>query len=123
MSNDTDFNDLYGSKYLTADDLHGQEPRRKIGKVDLVELKDKDGAAKRRFLAYFVGEDKALVVNKTNAVKLAAAFGKDRMNWIGADVQLYGEMTSIGKEGVRLRVLSTAAKPADADMNDAIPFK
>ncbi len=123
MSNESDFDDLYGSRYLSANDLHGEQPRRKIGRADVVELKEKDGTTKRKFVIHFANEEKALVLNKTNATKLAAAFGKDRTNWIGAEVELYAEMTSLGKEGVRLRPLKpTAAVPGQSEMNDAIPF-
>ena len=121
MSHDTDFDDIYGSKYLTANDLHGEQPRRKIGKVDVAELKDKDGNTKRKYLVYFAGEEKPLVLNKTNAQKLATSFGKERSNWIGVIVELYAEMTSLGKEGVRLRPLKPAAA-APSDMNDEITF-
>jgi hypothetical protein len=71
-----------GSKYLGASDLKGQRPRHTIGKVDVAELKEKDGTTKRKRIVYFEGEDKALVVNKTNAVKLAIAFGKDSRDWV-----------------------------------------
>jgi hypothetical protein len=121
MSTDTDFDDIYGSKYLTVNDLHGEQPRRKIGKVDLVELKEKDGGTKRKFIIYFEGLEKALVANKTNATKLAASFGKDRSKWVGVTVELYSEMTSLGKEGVRLRPLRSATAH-DPELNDAIVF-
>jgi hypothetical protein len=117
MSNETDFDDLYGPKYYGTSDLHGETPRRKIGKVDVAELKDKDGSTKRKFLVYFEGVEKPLVLNKTNAQKLAAAFGKDRTKWIGVVVELYAEMTGLGIEGIRLRPL----KPTGAsDLNDTI---
>ena len=61
------------------------------------------------------------MLNKTNAQKLAAAFGKDRTNWIGMSVELYAEMTSLGKEGVRLRPLKPATSTA-TDMNDKVTF-
>jgi hypothetical protein len=117
MSNESDFDALYGSKYYSSPDLHGETPRHRIGKVALVELKEKDGSTKRKYLVYFDGVEKALVVNKTNAQKLAAAFGKDHANWIGMGVELYSEMTGLGKEGVRVRPL----KPTGAsDLNDTI---
>jgi hypothetical protein len=121
MINETDFDDLYGSKYFSAADLHNQVIRRKIGKVEIAELKDKDGSTKRKFIIYFNGVDKPLVLNKTNAQKLAAALGKDTTAWIGVIVELYAEMTSLGKEGVRLRPVKPAPAAA-VDMNDAIPF-
>jgi hypothetical protein len=120
MTTGTDFDDIYGSKYFSVTDLHGKQPRLKIGKVDLAELKDKDGSTKRKFVVYFEGVEKPLVLNKTNATKLAASFGKDGIKWIGVAVELYAEMTSLGKEGVRLRPLKPPA--AAPDMNDAVPF-
>ena len=122
-----DFDDMYGSKYLGASDLKGQRPRRTIGKVETVDLKEKDGSTKRRRVLYFEGEDKAMVVNKTNATKLAMAFGKEKSEWVGARVELYCEMTSLGKEGVRLQPLRTVAKPPapkppDPEMDDEVPF-
>jgi hypothetical protein len=124
MSNDAEiFDDLYGSKYFSAADLHGEQIKRRIGKVELVELKERDGTSKRKFVVYFDRVEKPLVLNKTNAQKLAASHGKDRANWIGVVVELYAEMTSLGKEGVRLRpVRSAAAGNAADDMNDEIAF-
>jgi hypothetical protein len=120
MFSATDFDDLYGSKYFSAADLHGETPRRKIGKVEIGDLRDKDGSTKRKFLVYFKGEDKPMVLNRTNARTLAAALGKDPTAWIGVVVELYAEMTSLGKEGVRLRIIKTAS--AADDVNDRIKF-
>jgi len=117
MSNESDFDVLYGSKYFAVADLHCGTPRPRIGKVAPAELKDKDGSTKRKLVAYFDGIEKPLVLNKTNAQKLAAAFGKDYSKWVGMEVELYAEMTGLGKEGVRVRPL----KPTGAsDLNDTI---
>ena len=101
-----DFDAMYGSKYFSVPDLKGQRPRRTIGKVEVAELKEKDGSTRRKRILYFEGEDKPLVVNKTNAVKMAMAFGKESSEWIGGRVELYSEMTSLGKEGVRLTAVT-----------------
>ena len=71
----------------------------------------------------FEGVEKGLVINKTNARKLADAYGKQSSKWIGQIVQLYSEDTSFGK-GVRVRPLRKPATPAEPDpaLNDAIPF-
>jgi hypothetical protein len=119
MSNETEFDDLYGSKYLKAADLHGETWHRRIGKVEPVELREKDGKTKRKYAVYFEGVEKALIVNNTNATRLATAFGKDRSKWIGIEVEIYGEMTGLGKEGVRLRPLKPTAA---SDLNDAMNF-
>jgi hypothetical protein len=121
-----EFDLLYGSRYLSADDLKGQRPRRTIGKVEIEDLKQKDGSTKRKFVVFFLEEDKGLVLNVTNAKKLAQAFGKDRTNWAACRVELYSEMTSLGKEGVRLQPLRSVPKapppPVADDMADEIPY-
>jgi hypothetical protein len=130
MSNETDFDDIYGSKYLSAADLHGEIVDCKIGKVEIVDLREKDGSTKQKFVAWLFGVDKPLILNKTNAQKLAASFGKDRTDWRGKPIQLYSEMTSLGKEGVRVRPLKpprkddqiTTGGPPNKDMDDSIPF-
>jgi hypothetical protein len=122
MTYESDFDDLYGSKYFSVADLHGERPRRKIGKIDVTDLKEKDGSTKRKYIVYFEGEDKPLVLNKTNANKLAQAIGKDRRNWPGVTCELYGEMTSLGKEGVRLLPLRSASKPVEPGPDDFIPY-
>jgi hypothetical protein len=136
-NDDDDFDSMYGSKYLSVPDLKGQRPRRTIGKVEVAELKEKNGTTKRKRILYLEGEDKALVCNKTNAEKLALAFGKSSADWVGARIELYPEMTSLGREGVRLTPLRTVAKtppaqkippkpaePAeiDPDLDDEVPF-
>jgi hypothetical protein len=116
-----DFDDLYGSKYMGAADLKGQTWRAKIGKTDVADFKEKSGATKRKYVLFFEGEDKAMVLNKTNAQKLATAYGKDRNSWVGQTVELHSETTSFG-EGLRLRPLRKASPPPDDEMSESIPF-
>jgi hypothetical protein len=118
-----EFDDLYGSKYLSVADLKDREPRLKVGKVEVAELTDKSGVTKRKYVVWFEGVTKALVINRTNAKKLADAYGKQTSNWIGQNVELYSEETTFGK-GVRVRPLR---KPPilvepDRDPDDVIPF-
>jgi hypothetical protein len=100
-----DFDDIYGSKFLGAADLNGQRKRVKIVDTEVSDLREKDGNTRRKYIVWFETEEKALVLNKTNALRLAQAFGKDREGWNGAVIELYSEMTSLGKEGIRLRPL------------------
>jgi hypothetical protein len=122
MSGD-EFDDLYGSKYLSVADLKGGQPQLRIGKVEIAELREKNGGMRRKLVAYFDGQEKALVLNKTNATTLANAFGKQYANWVGQHVQLFTAPTSYG-DGVRVRPLRKPASVAepDPDLNDAIPF-
>jgi hypothetical protein len=100
-----DFDDIYGSKFLGVADLNGQRKRVKIVDTEVSDLREKDGSTKRKYIVWFETEEKALVLNKTNALRLAQAFGKNREGWHGAVIELYSEMTSLGKEGIRLRPL------------------
>jgi hypothetical protein len=118
-----EFKELYGGKYLTAADLKDSPRRRKVGKVAVEEFRDKDGSPKRKYVLYLEGEDKGVVLNKTNALRLAGAFGGDRAIWVGKLVELRAEMTGLGKEGVVVTPLRKAAASAtDPDLNDAVPF-
>src|SRR5262245_30329936 len=99
-----EFDDLYGSKYFSAPDLKGERLRLKIGKVEAAELREKTGGTKWKWIVYFDGQEKALVLNKTNATELAKVFGKKSANWIGQFVELFSAPTSYG-EGVRVRPL------------------
>jgi hypothetical protein len=123
MSDIDEFDDLYGSKYLSVADLKGGEPRLKIGKVEVADLRDKTGTTKRRYVTFFEGIEKGLVINITNAKKLAEAYGKQSAKWIGQIVELYSEDTSLGK-GVRVRPMRKPAIPAqpNSDLDDAIPI-
>ena len=120
-----DFDTLYGSKFLGAADLNGQRKRVKIVDTEVNELREKDGSTRRKYVVWFETEEKGLVLNKTNALRLAQAYGKAREGWSGAVVELYSEMTSLGKEGIRLRpVRPPQQKPQQqqAPNSDEPPF-
>lgn len=53
MSDIDDFDDLYGSKYFSASDLKDSEPRLKVGKVEVAELREKNGTTKRKYVMLF----------------------------------------------------------------------
>jgi hypothetical protein len=97
--NQNEFDKLYGSKFFGVGDLNGARKR----VVEIEELREQDGSKRQKYVVYFIGEDKPLVLNKTNAQTLAHALSKDRQDWVGATVELYSEMTGLGKLGVRLR--------------------
>jgi hypothetical protein len=72
------FDDIYGSKYFGVTDLKDGEPRFKIGKVEVAELREKNGTTKRKYVMLFEGVEKGLVINKTNARKRQAVLEVDR---------------------------------------------
>jgi hypothetical protein len=92
----TSFDDMYGSKYLSVPDLKGGTLRVKIGKVEPADLREKDGTTKKKLVLFFNGRDKGLVLNKTNALVLADAFGKNLDDWVDQRLDIYSEMTGLG---------------------------
>ena len=99
MSNGTDYDEMYGSKYLAATELKGPT-KVTINHVDRVTF-EKPGEVKRtKAVLYFVGAKKAMVLNKTNADALAAAFGRDFDDWPGKRATLKVEHTTFGGKRV-----------------------
>jgi hypothetical protein len=114
------FNDMYGSKFLSASDLGNREVAATISDVTTDILTDRQtGQSRTRVILGFTGKAKKLVVNKTNANALKKGCGTEDFNaWVGAKVVLYTADTSMG-EGVRIRM---APKPAAEEMSDEMPF-
>src|SRR5262249_18336155 len=100
----------------------GSQPRLRIGKIEVAELREKNGSTKRKLVTYFEGQEKALVLNRTNATALANAFGKQYASWVGQAIELFSVPTSFG-EGVRVRPLRKPATVTEPDPDhDAVPF-
>ena len=119
MSNVTDFDDLYGSKYFSASDLHGETPRRRIGKVDQVELKGKDGRSKREVPHLFRRRRKAVVAEQNQRDEAGGSLrqGPLRLGWRCRRTLRRDD--GARQEGVRVRLLKPTAA---SDLNDTINF-
>jgi hypothetical protein len=82
-------NDAYPDKYLKADDLKGQEIPVVITRADIEEIgQNKD----RKIVLYFKDRGKAMVCNKTNARRIAFAYGPESQAWVGKTVVVFPEM-------------------------------
>jgi hypothetical protein len=109
-----DFDDLYGSNFLAATDL--KKPITAI--VEQVEQQDFARQGERRKMKAVLhvhGIKKPIVVNKTNALTLAAAFGKDFDDWIKQRVTIKAEPTTFGgkpTKGIRLYPANGEEAPA-----------
>jgi hypothetical protein len=129
-----DFDDLYGSNYLAAADL--KRPLTTV--IEQVEHEDfaRQGEKKKMKAVLFVrGIKKPIVVNKTNALKLATAFGKDFDAWIDQRIIIKAEDTTFGgrpTKGLRLypansedepapKALKPRSKQSNSDLNDELP--
>lgn len=130
--------DAFPSKYLRASDLGGASP---VVTIDRVDFEPVGYAREMKGVVYFVGKTKGLVLNKTNATKIADVVGSlETDDWPASKVQLYAtevEFQGETVETIRCKAPVTtgrnpaqkpvvAPKPADdeppADLDDPIPF-
>ena len=82
----------FPSKYLKAADLQGKEVKKKILKVE-IENVGGQGAEEDKPILYLVGAGKGIVLNRTNAMAIAAKYGDDTDSWIEKEVVVYPDQT------------------------------
>jgi len=101
--------DLFPSKYLRADDL----PKPVLVTIDsVVEEELNDGKFKP--VVYFLEEKKGLVLNKTNAERIAdITESNDTDQWAGHQIVIYRDVVQFqGKTTPCVRVQPPAPAPA-----------
>ena len=101
------------SKYLKSADLQGQAVTVTIRDYTQDELEEQDGSKKQKWVIHFVGKDKGLVLNQTNARTLGDLF-EDSEAAKGQQIVLYVTQTQLGP-GIRVRGIDSAEV-------DDIPF-
>ena len=118
---EADLDLAYGSKYLSAPDIGTRKVRTKIIKVRKARLRGSDGTERTRFVLFFQGLDKGLVLNAVNKDRVVADLGRVPAKWENASVGIYVDPDVVfgGKKtgGIRLKVLEPvqakqAPKPA-----------
>lgn len=100
------------SKWLAASDLQGHEVKVQIQSVVVAEF---DNGNKPALM--FFGKQKGMVLNRTNAKKLAAQYGDDMDNWKGKEIIIYPEVVEFqGKpvDSIRCRPILPQAAAGDA---------
>lgn len=108
--------DVYqsNSQWLAHADLKGHEIPVTISGCTLEEV-----GQDKKMVVHFEKKEKALVLNKTNAGRIASAYGNDSDDWIGKELVLYPDTTEYQGNTVpciRVRV------PAKVALDDEIPF-
>ncbi len=114
--------DIYVSegKSLKAEDLQGKARKLQIESYDTVEF---DGATK--IVLLFSGAKKGLILNVTNANRIAVNLGTDEIdNWIGKAVTIYPTTTEFGGKQVDcIRVKEEMPEIVAVEgPDDTIPF-
>ena len=96
--------ELYPSKFLKGDDIDG-ETLVVITKLVFEKMKDEAGQEEEKPVLMFKGVDKGLVLNKTNALRIAEQHGDETDNWPGKRITLTTEsVTAFGKTQWAIRV-------------------
>jgi hypothetical protein len=108
--------DAFPSKYISAADLQGKDAVVKITHVAPDEI-----GGKQKFICYFAGKQKGLVLNKTNWNNIVKISGcDDTDDWTGVEVCLFETMVDFQGESVpAVRIKAAprkAQRPASADM-------
>ncbi len=89
----TDFRTLFDRDYIGAFDLQGREVVVTIRKVVGGELTAQGGRKSRKPILYFVGKEKGMICNKTNAKAIAGMYGNFTEAWVDKRITLYVGMT------------------------------
>ncbi len=97
--------DAFPSNYLKASDLNGKAVRVTIDSVTMEKLGDDQKA-----ILHFVGKDKGLVINKTNANRIIEAIGTDETDtWFGWSIVLYA--CKVDFQGKRVDAIRVDDRP------------
>ena len=94
----------FASKLLKSADLEDDEFTLVISKVETETVGDQE-----KPVLYFQDSKRALSLNKTNAVEIASAYGKETESWTGKSVVLYKAKTLYQGQpvnGIRIRIPS-----------------
>ncbi len=90
-------NELFPSKFVAAHELLSQDVTVQIARVTQEEVgEDRE----KRPILYFSGMNKGMVLNKTNAKRIAGLYGVDTNHWIGKSITLYPSETEYAGETV-----------------------
>ena len=127
-----DFDDLYGSQYLAATDV--KRPfAAAIEDIDEQDFARQGERPRVKKVLHLKGVRKPIVLNKTNALSLAEAFGKNFKDWMDKHITVKAEPTTFaGKRTMGLRLYPAEDEEAlplqapkkgkrSSDVNDELP--
>ncbi len=109
----------FPSKYLKAADLHDKHVSAIMSHVLLEEVANKDGTELLPIL-YFNGVSKGMVLNRTNAKVISAAYTDETDAWQGMPIVLFPAMVAFGAETVEaIRVKAPSAAERIRAINES----
>jgi len=109
---------LFPSNFVAAEDLQGRDVTVQIARI----VKEKVGRdQEERPVLYFAGMARGMVLNKTNAKRIASLYGGETEAWLGQSITLYPSETEFGDETVPcVRVRNERPQAALPAMNHVV---
>lgn len=97
----------FPSEFLKASDLNGRNV-----KVSMSHVEMKDIGGDHKPVLFFIGKEKGMVLNKTNANNISLVYGDETDGWQGKEIVLFEAMVDFqGKTVAAIRV--RAPQPKD----------
>lgn len=110
---------MFPSAYIKASDIGDKKPVVVIESIKMQVLGQGEEQETKPVLS-FVGKEKQMVLNKTNANTIAGMYGTDTKDWINKKVRIVvAEVAYKGKMGPALRISSV--KPEDTEVHEELP--
>ncbi|MCC6458801.1 MAG: hypothetical protein IT328_27905 [Caldilineaceae bacterium] len=81
--------DIFPSKYVKAADLEGRTVTLTIKTLTVEEMLNHASEKERKPVLYFERATKGLVLNRTNAMTIAALYGDESDTWPGKRISIY----------------------------------
>lgn len=110
---------VFGGDTLKAADLQGHEPTVIISDVTMKKFDNGN-----KLVISFRGKQKSLVANKTNANRIAHAYGSNTDHWIGKEITLFTDLVDFQGntvEAIRVRAPKRAPQPLQQRNGDDFP--
>jgi hypothetical protein len=90
--------DVYPSPWLRPEDLAGAARRVQVESVDVQGFRQRDGSTQEKIVVGFLGKQKRMILNVTQARALAEVAGSEEIDrWAGVQVVLTPARASNGK--------------------------
>lgn len=105
-----DYRKLFTGKYLASPDLGQGEPTVEIARITCEVVKDEEKKTEReRWIAFFKGKDKGMLLNRSNSILIAAICKSDKTeDWIGHSITIGVRKVKMGGDLVDgLRVIGS----------------
>lgn len=110
----------FPTKFIAAHDLQGADVRVVVSHVIVEEV----GQGDAKPIVYFQGKTKGLVLNKTNAHRIAEMYGVETDRWVGNPITLYPSETDFQGKTVpciRIRLITATATEIQAPLPSQAP--